>query len=90
MLKERLQILVTAEQRRLLEAEAGRTGTSVAALIRAAIDQRYGTISREDRRRAVEEIGRMKGRYVEPAELARLIDDERDAVLPAVDASRRS
>lgn len=80
MLKERLQILVTAEQRRLLEAEAVRARTSVAALIRAAIDARYGSITREDRQRAVEEIAAMHGRYADPAELNRLVEEERDDV----------
>jgi hypothetical protein len=78
MLKERLQILVTAEQRRLLEAEARRRQTSVAALIRDAIDGRYGTVTREDRMRAVEELGRMNARYVPPDELGRMIDEERE------------
>ena len=78
MLKERLQVLITAEQRRLLEAEARRRRTSVAALIRDAIDGRYGTVTREDRLRAVEELGKMSARYVPPSELGRMIDEERE------------
>jgi hypothetical protein len=85
MLKERLQILITAEQRRVLESEAARQETSVAALIREAIDERYGAVSREDRRRAVGEIAGMEGGYVDPAELARMIDEERDEVARGLD-----
>lgn len=42
MLKERLQILVSTEQKRRLEAEARTRGESVGGLVREAIDQCYG------------------------------------------------
>ena len=42
MLNERLQILVSTEQRRRLEAESKRTQASVASLIRQAIDAQFG------------------------------------------------
>lgn len=38
MLKERLQVLIGAEQRQRLEQEAAARGTSVATLVREAID----------------------------------------------------
>jgi hypothetical protein len=38
MLKERLQVLIDREQRERLEHEAAERGTSVAALVRDAID----------------------------------------------------
>lgn len=38
---QRTQISLTAEERRLLDAEAARTGKSVAALIREAVDLVY-------------------------------------------------
>jgi hypothetical protein len=89
MLKERLQILVTAEQRRMLEEEAAAREMSVGALVRAAIDERYGGVSREDRIRAVEEIGRMRAEHVEPEELARMIDEEREQVGRDLDLGAR-
>lgn len=79
MLKERLQILVTAEQRRRLEEEAKRRGSSVAKLVRDAIDERYGTTTAEDRLRAVEGIAALKGRFLTPEEIEQVIDEERDA-----------
>jgi predicted DNA-binding protein len=79
MLKERLQILVSAEQRRRLEAEAKRRGSSVATLVREAIDERYGTTTAEDRLRAVDEIAALDGRFLTPAELEQVIAEERDA-----------
>ena len=45
----RTQISLTVEERRLLDAEAARTGRSIAALIRDAVQLAYGTgRSRED------------------------------------------
>lgn len=41
MLTERLQVLIEAEQRRRLEREAAARGTSVATLVREAIDLRF-------------------------------------------------
>ncbi len=38
----RTQISLTPEERRALDAEAARTGRSVSALIRDAVDARYG------------------------------------------------
>lgn len=89
MLKERLQILVTPEQRRGLEAEARRRGVSVASLIREAIEARFPIATREDRTRALEAIRGMRGRFLPPGELDRLADTERDESFPAGHRSRR-
>ncbi len=77
MFTERLQILVSPEQRKRLEAEAGRRGTSVAALIREAVDERLGATPTDQRLRAVEGIGAMGGRFLSPGELERLVEEER-------------
>lgn len=87
MLKERLQILVSVEQRRRLEAEAARRRTSVAALVREAVDARYGTVSRAERERAAGDIGAMRGSYRPPDQLEELIDAERDAIGAALKPS---
>src|SRR4029453_6940003 len=44
MYNERLQILVTPEQRKRWELEARRRGTSVAGLIRDAVDRDMGSL----------------------------------------------
>jgi hypothetical protein len=81
MYNVRLQLLISPEQRRRLETEAKRRKTSVASVIREAIDARFGSIAPEQRVRAVEEIGRMKGKFVPPQKLKRLIDEEREQAL---------
>ena len=83
MLSERLQILVTPEQRRRLEVEAKRRGASIASLIREAVDARFGTISRTDRLHAVERIRALSGRYLPPEELNRIVEQEREEELSA-------
>ncbi len=40
---QRTQISLTAEERRALDAEAARTGKSISALIRDAVEAHYGT-----------------------------------------------
>jgi hypothetical protein len=54
MLTERLQILLDGDRRRRLEHEAKARGTSVAALIREAIDLVYPSTA--DERRAAAEL----------------------------------
>ena len=78
MLNERLQILIRPEQRRRLEDEARRRGTSVAALVREAVDARYGPVTQADRLKAVAEIGAMEGRFLSPRELNLLVEKERE------------
>lgn len=88
MYSERLQILVSKEQRRRLEREARRRHSSVASVIRDAVEAQLGGISREDRMQAVEAIAGIGGAaYLSPAELeqeiARGHADEIDRGLPA-------
>lgn len=52
MLTERLQILLDGDRRRRLEHEAAARGTSIAALIRDAIDLVYPSTADERRRAA--------------------------------------
>lgn len=81
MFSELLQLLVTPEQRRRLEAEARRRDTSVASLVREAVDARYATATRDERLAAAGEIARLEGSFLEPSELNRLVEEERDAAL---------
>jgi hypothetical protein len=87
MFTERLQILVSKEQRRRLEREAKRRRSSVASVIRDAVDAELGGISRQDRMQAVEAISRLRGApFLSPEELSREIDlshaEEIDRGLP--------
>ena len=76
---ERVQILITPEQRRRLETEAQRQARSVASLVREAIDARFGTFSRDERLAAVEAIGAMSGgRYLTPEQINRAVEAERE------------
>jgi hypothetical protein len=77
MYSERLQILVTPEQRRRWELEAKRRGTSIAGLIRDSVDREMGSLDREDRASAVDAIRAMHGRFLPPNELDRLVEEER-------------
>ena len=77
MLTERLQILIDREQRRRLEDEARRSGVSVGAVVREAIDARVGAAAIEQRMRAVEAIKRLQGTYLAPEELDEIIGEER-------------
>ena len=83
MLNERLQILVSAEQRLRLEEQARVAGISVGALVREAIDAHVGAPTPDDRRRAFTAMTAMRGRYLPPEELEALGDDERDRAAPA-------
>ena len=76
MFTERLQILISLEQRRRWEAEASRRGTSIAGLIREAVDRDLGVLH-EERDEAVDAIRAMRGRSLSPSELERVIEEER-------------
>jgi predicted DNA-binding protein len=83
MITERVQILLTPEQRRRLEDEARRQARSVASLVREAIDARFGTVSRQERLAAVEAIATMSGgRYLTPEQINRAVEEEREAIPP--------
>ena len=76
MLNERLQILVSRDQRRRLEAEARRRGTSVGSVVREAVDARLGAVSPEERLKALEGLRSMSGRFLPPDELDRISEGE--------------
>jgi hypothetical protein len=82
MYNERLQILVTPEQRKRWELEARRRGTSVAGLIRDAVDRDMASLDREDPASAVDVIRAMRGRVLPPDELDRLVEEERARARP--------
>ena len=91
MLTERLQILVTPEQRRRLQSEARERGASVGGLVREAIDARFGAFSRQARVEAVEEIAAMEGgRSIPPDELNRLFEGGRDEEFERLHARDRA
>jgi len=77
MFSERLQILVSPAQRKRWEAEAKRRGTSLAGLIREAVDRHLGSANRSDRVEALAGIRAMRGRFLSPSELDRLVEEER-------------
>jgi hypothetical protein len=90
MLDERLQVLLTTEQRRHLESEARTRRTSVGALVREAIDAHLGGhVGSDERLRALGAIKAMRGRYLPPDELDRIIEEEREAALAPLPARRR-
>jgi len=75
MFTERLQILVSKEQRQRLEREAKRRQSSVASVIRDAVEAELGGTSRQDRMQAVEAISHLRGApFLPPEELEREID----------------
>jgi hypothetical protein len=78
MLKERLQILVSTDQRRRLEREARRRGTSIGSVVRDAVDAQLGGVTPEERRAAFDRILAMrgKGRYLSPEEINRIAASE--------------
>jgi hypothetical protein len=79
MITERVQVLLTPQQRRRLEDEARRQARSVASLVREAIDARFGTVSRQERLAAVEAIASMSGgRYLTPEQINRAVEEERE------------
>jgi len=79
MLDQRIQVLLSIDQRRRLEAEARRRGVSVGSLIREAVDARFGAVTREDRLRAVREIREMRGgRFLSAEKINRLVEQERE------------
>jgi hypothetical protein len=75
MYTERLQILVSKEQRRRLEREAKRRKSSVASVIRDAVEAELGGFTSQHRKHAVEAISALRGApYIPPEELAREIE----------------
>lgn len=90
MFSERFQILISPEQRRRLEQESKARGVSVAALVREAVDARFGHVSREQKIRAAEEIAAMRsGVSLTPQEINEIIDEELAANFPHLDRQSR-
>ena len=87
MYNQRLQILISAVQRRQLEEAARRTGTSVAAVVRDAIDTRLGRVTTEQRRAAYQRQLRRTVTLPPPEELEALLDAQFDE---EVGGARRS
>jgi len=81
MLTERLQILITKEQRLRLDAEAHHRQTTVGALVREAIDEKLGAVSAEDRVRAVDHLAGLRGRFIPVEEMNRIVEEEREAFI---------
>jgi len=76
MFSERLQILVSKEQRRRLEEAARLRNASVASVIRDAVDAELGRGSRQDRLGAIAAITAMRGApFLSPQELERAIEE---------------
>jgi hypothetical protein len=77
---ERLQILVTPEQRRRLLVIAGERGEAVTALVRKAIDTAYPPPVDAAARQAAARrlLDRPPVRYLPPEDLDALLDDRFD------------
>ncbi|HEY5194437.1 MAG TPA: hypothetical protein VIJ39_11285 [Solirubrobacteraceae bacterium] len=87
MLTECLQVLISPQQKRRLEAEAQTRGESVGTLVRAAIDARYGSdTTREERVAAVERMrmAPMAARFFTPEELTRTHGEEIEIEYPEI------
>lgn len=82
MYSERMQILISPDQRRRLESEAQRTGASMASLVRDAVDARFDSPTREERIEAARRTASRSAELPSPEELKELIasrfDDEID------------
>ncbi len=90
MINERLQILVRPDQRRRLEVEAKRRGTSVAALVREAVDVQFGAVSPSERLDALEHIRALRGQFLSPEGLNKLGEQEQaDGLQAMLNANRR-
>ncbi len=82
MYSERMQLLLTPEQRRRVDTEAKRRGSSAAAVIREAIDAQIQPFSREERRAALERLEAIRIPFVPIDQLNAMIDEGRDVVPP--------
>ncbi|MGH7881892.1 MAG: hypothetical protein ACREN8_03150 [Candidatus Dormibacteraceae bacterium] len=89
MISERVQILLTPEQRERLQEESLLKRRSVASLVREAIEARFGVVSREKRIAAANAITSMKGTpSYTPEELNRLVESEREEMLGSLIPTR--
>jgi len=79
------------EQRRRLEDESRSTGVSVASLVRAAVDARYGSGPTREERRAAAKYLTTGGtaQHLPIEELNALIDDRHGEEWDRLEANRR-
>lgn len=77
MLKERLQVLIDTEQRERLEREAAERGTSVASLVREAIDLTFPSSMTRRRAAATAILAAQPMDVPDPGELRAELDDLR-------------
>jgi len=79
MLTERLQVLIEQAQRQRLEREAAARGTSVATLVREAIELAFPTTS-DEKRRAADVILSASAGWApdDPSDIKRMTDEEHD------------
>jgi hypothetical protein len=84
MLTERLQVLISPQQKCRLEAVAQTRGESVGEIVRAAIDTLYGDTSRAERLAAVERMrsAPVATRFFTPEELTRIHEEEIEEEYP--------
>lgn len=85
MYAERLQLLLTKEQRQRLDEEARRSGSSVAALVREAIDRHFKPTTADQRRDAARLLLERRVEFVAPDELRELVDSRFDDEIPRVE-----
>lgn len=90
MYGERMQILITPEQRHRLEDESRDTGLSVAALVRAALDARYGSGPTREQRVAAAEYLTTGGtaEHLSIEELNEIINDRHGEAWDRLEAQR--
>jgi len=69
-----VQILLTPDQRRRLQQEAKRRGTSSAALVREAVDDHFGVVPKGSREQAFRSIVARRARFVTPDKLDELVE----------------
>ncbi len=78
MLSERLQILLSPEQKQRLESEARSRGISVGGLVREAIEGALGGPSPEVRARALERTRARRVAFLTPQEIDAILDDAKN------------
>ena len=78
MFSERFQIVLTPQQKRVLQREAVARGTTVSALIRSAIDKVFVSLPDDVRRKACQGIVERRVRFVPPSRLDELIESRFD------------
>lgn len=90
MYSERMQILLSRAQRRRLQDVARESGSSVAALVREAIDARYGGdgVTPEQRLEAFRRLTERQVELVPPDDLRELIDGRFDDEIARIEEQR--